>query len=242
MSRRTIVYPDPPDPRSNITALGQGQLRVQEDGDNGINSVGFKAPTSIGNDVTWTLPSTDGSSGEVLTTDGTVNLSWGAGGGGQNPYSYIQDQKPTNTDSGNFVGAVWQPRTLNTEVNTYDPNNDITPDLVNKVTLTAGTWKIWARAPAFNSQNITNYYKTRWQNIDDGTTAVNGGNAFLDLLAGVEVQTDSICMGSFTIGGTKTFQLQHQSKVTINTHGFGRKYNLIGVPEIYAQVYIEKVA
>jgi hypothetical protein len=81
MSRRVIVYPDLPNPRSNITALGQGQLRVQEDSDNGENYVGFKAPTSIGNDVTWTLPSSDGSDGEILTTDGSGTLSWGASGG-----------------------------------------------------------------------------------------------------------------------------------------------------------------
>jgi hypothetical protein len=204
--------------------------------------VGFKAPTSIGNDVTWTLPSSDGSSGEVLTTDGVCNLSWGAGGGGGglNPYSYIQDQKPAGINSGNFVGGAWQPRTLNTEASTYDPNNDITPDLVNKVTLTAGTWKIYARAPAYIN-NDTNYYKTRWQNITDGTTTIDGGNAYLKLPINSAVQTDSICMGLFTIVGTKTFQLQHRSTATENIHGFGVRYNM-GVPEIFAQIYIEKIA
>ena len=85
MPRRTIVYPDLVNPKSNVTAVGQGQLRVQEDSDNGRNSVGFKAPTSITSDITWTLPNSDGTSGEVLTTDGSSNLSWGVGGGGSTP-------------------------------------------------------------------------------------------------------------------------------------------------------------
>jgi hypothetical protein len=44
--------------------------------------VAFKAPNAIAGNVTWTLPSTDGSSGTVLTTDGAGTLTWAAGGGG----------------------------------------------------------------------------------------------------------------------------------------------------------------
>jgi len=43
---------------------------------NGTHYVGFKAPNSIANDVTWTLPNADGSNGQVLTTNGSGLLSW----------------------------------------------------------------------------------------------------------------------------------------------------------------------
>jgi hypothetical protein len=43
--------------------------------------VGFQAPATAGNNI-WTLPTGDGSSGQVLQTDGSGNLSWGAGGYG----------------------------------------------------------------------------------------------------------------------------------------------------------------
>ncbi len=53
-----------------------GSLRFQEQAVNGANYVGFRAPNSIASDVTWTLPDADGSSGQVLTTNGSGTLSW----------------------------------------------------------------------------------------------------------------------------------------------------------------------
>jgi len=51
--------------------------------------VAFKAP-SIANNVTWTLPSSDGSSNQVLTTNGSGILSWTtpSGGGGSSVTSF----------------------------------------------------------------------------------------------------------------------------------------------------------
>lgn len=43
--------------------------------DTGSNYVGFKAPNSATTTV-WTLPSADGSAGQVLTTNGAATLSW----------------------------------------------------------------------------------------------------------------------------------------------------------------------
>jgi hypothetical protein len=43
---------------------------------NGTNYVGFKAPSSIASDVTWTLPATDGSANQVLKTNGSGILTW----------------------------------------------------------------------------------------------------------------------------------------------------------------------
>jgi hypothetical protein len=50
----------------------------------GTNYVAFTAPSSIASDVTWTLPNADGSSGQVLSTNGSGTLSWvtASGGGG----------------------------------------------------------------------------------------------------------------------------------------------------------------
>lgn len=47
--------------------------------------VAFKAPATIATNVTWTLPSADGSQGQLLKTDGNGNLGWAtdqAGSGG----------------------------------------------------------------------------------------------------------------------------------------------------------------
>jgi hypothetical protein len=46
------------------------------------NYVAFQAPTTVSSNITWTLPAADGTSGQVLSTNGTGTLSWSAGGGG----------------------------------------------------------------------------------------------------------------------------------------------------------------
>lgn len=48
------------------------------------NWVGFKSSATVGTSVLWTLPNSDGSSGQALITNGAGNLSWNtiSGGGG----------------------------------------------------------------------------------------------------------------------------------------------------------------
>lgn len=44
--------------------------------------VGFKAPATVAANLVWTLPAADGSSGQVLSTNGSGILSWATAGGG----------------------------------------------------------------------------------------------------------------------------------------------------------------
>jgi len=53
------------------------EIRIPEDTDNGSHYVALKAPDSIASDLTLTLPSTDGTTGQALTTDGSGNLTFG---------------------------------------------------------------------------------------------------------------------------------------------------------------------
>jgi hypothetical protein len=64
----------------------------------GSNYVAFTAPSSIASNITWTLPATDGSSGQVLSTNGSGTLSWvtAAGGGGSGDITAVN----ITTDSG----------------------------------------------------------------------------------------------------------------------------------------------
>jgi hypothetical protein len=62
----------------NVTLDNQFDLRFGEATANGSNYVAFQAPASIAADVTWTLPAADGSSGQVLSTDGAGVLEWSA--------------------------------------------------------------------------------------------------------------------------------------------------------------------
>ena len=62
-------------------ATGPGVLKLYEDTDDGTNYAGLKAGT-MSSDVTWTLPTADGTSGQSITTDGLGTLSWSSVSGG----------------------------------------------------------------------------------------------------------------------------------------------------------------
>ena len=58
----------------NITLNAQGDLRFGDS--DSSNWVAFQAPGTVSSNVTWTLPSADGTSGQALTTNGSGTLSW----------------------------------------------------------------------------------------------------------------------------------------------------------------------
>jgi len=62
---------------TQLDITGQGDLRLQDS--TGGEYVGLQAPATVGSSFTLTLPSADGSSGQVLKTDGSGALSFGAG-------------------------------------------------------------------------------------------------------------------------------------------------------------------
>lgn len=59
---------------SNLQIGSQGDLRLG-DADNS-NWVAFQAPATVASNVTWTLPSADGTNGQALTTNGSGTLAF----------------------------------------------------------------------------------------------------------------------------------------------------------------------
>jgi len=73
---------------TNVQIGATGALRFADT--DSSNYVAFKAPGTISSNVTWTLPSADGTSGQVLSTNGSGTLSWAtASGGGSSTGSNI---------------------------------------------------------------------------------------------------------------------------------------------------------
>lgn len=58
------------------TATTAGVLRLGEATNNGTNYVGIQAPASLAANTTYTLPTADGTSGQVLSTNGSGTLSF----------------------------------------------------------------------------------------------------------------------------------------------------------------------
>ncbi len=61
------------------TTSTPAKLFLQEDSDNGGSSIVLSAPAALASDMIFQFPSTMGSSGNFLTTDGTGVTSWGGG-------------------------------------------------------------------------------------------------------------------------------------------------------------------
>lgn len=80
-------------------ATAGSEIRLPEDTDNGNNYVALKAADSIASNVTFTLPSADGTSGQVLQTNGSGALSFTTPAGG---FSTAQ----VFTSSGNFTSPA----------------------------------------------------------------------------------------------------------------------------------------
>jgi len=59
---------------SNLTINAQGDLRFGDS--DSSNWVAFQAPATVSSNVTWTLPSADGTNGQMLSTNGSGTLSW----------------------------------------------------------------------------------------------------------------------------------------------------------------------
>lgn len=62
----------------NVSLKSEGRFLA----DNGTNYVALKAPDASTSSITYTLPDTDGTSGQVLQTNGSGVLSWATGGSG----------------------------------------------------------------------------------------------------------------------------------------------------------------
>ncbi len=102
---------------TSINARFRGELRLW-DNDN-TQYLSLRAPTNVTSNVTWTLPASDGTIGQVLTTNGSGTLSWatvtggGGGGGASNPPGGSDGNIQFN-NNGSFGGTanlVWDDAT-----------------------------------------------------------------------------------------------------------------------------------
>ena len=71
----------------------------------GSNYVALRAPSSIAANVTWTLPNADGSSGQLLKTNGSGSLSWTSTSGPIQEYEQTITSNYTVTNGNNALSV-----------------------------------------------------------------------------------------------------------------------------------------
>lgn len=84
------------------------ELRFPELPANGVNYVGFAPPDQITANVIWTLPNADGTSSQVLVTDGSGNLGWATVATDALPESNINIGNPSDISTPVDTSAVGQ--------------------------------------------------------------------------------------------------------------------------------------
>lgn len=152
-------------------------------------------------------------------------------GGLFSSYALIRDEKSAGSNGGTFTSGAWRTRDLNTE--SFDPDGIVSIS-ANQFTLGAGTYFIYARAPAYSCD----HHQAKIANISDTTDAIIGAKYSINA---VNVVVDAIVQGRITIAATKTFELQHQCQTTKTTDGFGTGFSF-SVVEVYSEVQIWREA
>lgn len=113
------------------TSTAASKIKLFEDTDNGTNSIAFKAPDSIASDVTFTVPSGDGSSGQSLITNGSGVLSFASG-------RVVQVVESFSSSSDSTTSLIPYDNTIpqNTEGKEYTVTNlVVTPLYANSILL-----------------------------------------------------------------------------------------------------------
>ena len=119
-----------------------GAIKFNEGTNNGSNFIALKAPNSVGTSVTFTLPSSDGSDGHVLVTDGSGNLSFSAPA--SSAFTLAADSGSNDTfntgETLTFAG--------DTGITTTVSNNQISIDL-DDTSVSAGSYGSSTAIPTF---------------------------------------------------------------------------------------------
>lgn len=171
-----------------------------------------------------------GSAGQVLTVTSGIP-SWATPSGGITTATF-RDEKSSGTAGGTFTAGAWRTRDLNAS-----QFNSITGATLisNQITLLAGTYTIYLTAPCYD----VGHQQARFYNITDSAAAVLGVSNYTRNGA-TATSSYGLAAGTFTIAGTKVFEVQHRCDVTGTSNGFGVEVSW--GTEIYASVTIEKVA
>lgn len=171
------------------------------------------------------LDDTDGQHKKISKANLESEIGGGGGGGEALPYILLRDEKSSGTHGGSFVSGARRTRDLNQEVIDTDNNCSLAS---NQFTLTAGTYRIHAISPAWQTVGTL---KSWLYNVTDDEDTLVGSSAVGDS-GPTEIR------GVFTISASKTFEIQNRCQSTINTYGFG--YACGWDTEIYTVVELWK--
>jgi hypothetical protein len=145
----------------------------------------------------------------------------------------FNETQASGTNGGTFTSGSYVKRTLNTTV----VNNILGCSIASSViTLPAGTYQVFASAPAYK----VGIHKIKLRNTTASTDIAIGGSSFTDA-SDASVATSSLIQTSFVLSASTNIELQHRAGTTKADNGFGQPSSFSD-SEIYSQITITKVA
>jgi hypothetical protein len=198
---------------STVTLGAASALRFTASG--GSNYVGFTAPATIASNVTWTLPSADGTNGYALTTNGSGTLSWTAVG------ASLADDTSTATLypvlSGSATGTLSSAKTTASKLTFNASTGNLTATQLTGTLQTAAQTNITSVGTLTGltvAGNLTNYASSA------GATVVVFGNARTNDYTWMDYNSYPGASDGYTIGGRRAYSSLTGSKVQVGTEQF----------------------
>lgn len=146
-------------------------------------------------------------------------------------YVLVQDRKGATTEGGSSAAAAYQTRVLNTIVSDTGGHCSLS---ANQITLSAGTWIVRGRCPAYR----VGRHQARLRNVTGGVDLVLGTPAYSESANNVEGW--SFLEGRFTVTAGQALEVQHYTTLATATQGLGL-YGDGTSPSIYTSVEFTKV-
>jgi len=192
----------------NLIIDNQKEIRFRETTANGTNYVALKAPASLSADLTFTLPTADGTNGQVLSTNGSGVLSF------ITPASGIAFQSAIKTSG--FTAVAGEGYFCNTTSAAFTVTLPASPSAGNQIAIVdyAGTFDTNALTISPNSNKIeggtANLQLTGeregvllvYADSTQGWLASSGINEGTDALSGIPYSIDFLVIGGGASGGS----------------------------------------
>jgi hypothetical protein len=209
-----------------MTSILKVDTIQDQSGNNIINESGDTITIGASGD-TITIPS-----GATISNLGTAT-GFGEPGIFESQLLHVRDEKSSGTNAGGFTSGSFLKRDLNTTLTNEISGASISSSVI---TLPAGTYYIFASAPACECQ----FHKAKLTNTTDSSDVIIGTSQHNRSDNNYAVSR-SYVIGRFTIASSKNFELQHRCSVTRASDGLGLA-TFFSIVEVYTDVQIWKIA